>query len=51
MNLTNCYLGYAAVTFPGITEGIQYDKLDDAEEWVSKTAKAILAAAAILKSC
>lgn len=41
--------GYAAVTFPGITEGVQYDRLEDAEAWVSKTAKAILRAAEILK--
>jgi hypothetical protein len=37
------------VTFAGITEGVQYDRLDDAEEWVGKTAKAILRAAEILK--
>ena len=37
------------MTFPGITEGVQYDRLDVAEEWVSKTAKAILKAADILK--
>lgn len=41
--------GYAPVTFPGITEGIQYNRLDDAEAWVGKTARAILRAAEILK--
>jgi N-acetylated-alpha-linked acidic dipeptidase len=42
--------GYAAVTFPGITEGVQYDRLPDAEEWVKKSANAILRAADILKT-
>ncbi|KAH7324908.1 membrane protein [Stachybotrys elegans] len=42
--------GYAAVTFPGITEGIQYDRLEDAEDWVTKAADAILRAADILKT-
>lgn len=37
------------MTFPGITEGVQYDRLDDAKAWISKTAKAILRAAEILK--
>jgi N-acetylated-alpha-linked acidic dipeptidase len=41
--------GYAAVTFPGITEGVQYDRLDDAKAWVTKTANAIRRAAEILK--
>lgn len=44
--------GYAAVLFPGITEGIQYGKgnLSVAEEWVSKTARGILRAADIIKT-
>ncbi|KEY73638.1 hypothetical protein S7711_09679 [Stachybotrys chartarum IBT 7711] len=42
--------GYAAVTFPGITEGVQYDRLDDAEDWISKAANAIIRAADILKT-
>ncbi|KAF4776822.1 PA domain-containing protein [Colletotrichum scovillei] len=44
--------GYAAVLFPGITEGIQYGKgnLTVAEEWVSKTARGILRAANIIKT-
>ena len=41
--------GYAAVTFPGITEGVQYDRLDDAKEWIGKTARAIERAAEILR--
>ncbi|KAI9170744.1 putative glutamate carboxypeptidase [Paramyrothecium foliicola] len=42
--------GYAAVTFPGVTEGVQYDRVSDAEAWVSKAANAILRAADILKT-
>ncbi|KAK2016989.1 PA domain-containing protein [Colletotrichum eremochloae] len=44
--------GYAAVLFPGITEGIQYGDgdLTVAEEWVSKTARGILRAAEIIKT-
>lgn len=44
--------GYAAVTFPGITEGVQYASEGDfavAQEWVGRTAKAIVAAAEILR--
>ncbi|KAK0747189.1 PA domain-containing protein [Schizothecium vesticola] len=41
--------GYAAVTFPGITEGVQYGNISIANEWVSRTAKGILAAAAVLR--
>lgn len=44
--------GYAAVTFPGITEGIQYAENGNyttAQEWVSKTARGIVVAANILK--
>lgn len=41
--------GYAAVTFPGITEGVQYGNIATANEWVSRTAKGILAAAAVLQ--
>lgn len=42
--------GYAAVTFPGITEGVQYGKISDATEWVGKTSRAIVTAANILKT-
>ncbi|KAH7398679.1 N-acetylated-alpha-linked acidic dipeptidase-like protein 2 [Phaeosphaeria sp. MPI-PUGE-AT-0046c] len=43
--------GYAPVTFPGITESITFDKDQDlAQEWVEKTAAAILVAASILKT-
>ncbi|MBE3043180.1 M28 family peptidase, partial [Candidatus Bathyarchaeota archaeon] len=45
--------GYAAVTFPGITEGVQYAEDGDfgvAQEWVSKTARGIVVAAGILKT-
>jgi len=44
--------GYAAVTFPGITEGVQYANDGDfavAQEWVGRTAKGIVAAAEILR--
>lgn len=41
--------GYAAVTFPGITEAVTAGNFTLAEEYVKKTAKAILAAAEILK--
>jgi len=43
--------GYAAVTFPGITEGVQYavgGDLSVAREWVKRTAKGIVVAARIL---
>ncbi|KAH7392645.1 N-acetylated-alpha-linked acidic dipeptidase-like protein 2 [Pyrenochaeta sp. MPI-SDFR-AT-0127] len=43
--------GYAPVTFPGITESITFDKdAELAQEWVGKTADAILVAASILKT-
>jgi N-acetylated-alpha-linked acidic dipeptidase len=45
--------GYAAVTFPGITEGVQYAKDGDfsvAQKWVKKTARGIVVAANILKT-
>lgn len=45
--------GYAAVTFPGVTEGVQYADDGDfsvAKEWISKTARGIVAAANILKT-
>ncbi|OAK98236.1 N-acetylated-alpha-linked acidic dipeptidase-like protein 2 [Phaeosphaeriaceae sp. SRC1lsM3a] len=43
--------GYAPVTFPGITESITFDEDQDlAQEWVEKTAAAILVAASILKT-
>ncbi|KAK3368494.1 PA domain-containing protein [Podospora didyma] len=42
--------GYAAVTFPGISEGVQYGNFSIAKEWVSKTANGILRAADILKT-
>lgn len=45
--------GYAAVQYPGITEGIQYAKNGNftvAQEWVGKTARGIVVAANILKT-
>ncbi|KAF2873054.1 glutamate carboxypeptidase 2 [Massariosphaeria phaeospora] len=43
--------GYAPVTFPGITESITFEgDFDLAQEWVGKTADAILVAAGILKT-
>lgn len=43
--------GYAPVTFPGITESITFDKNQTlAQQWVQKTANAILTAASILKT-
>lgn len=45
--------GYAAVTFPGIHEGVQYAEDGDfelAQEWVGKTARGIVVAASILKT-
>ncbi|KAG7125406.1 glutamate carboxypeptidase like protein [Verticillium longisporum] len=45
--------GYAAVTFAGATEGIQYAEdgnFDVAQEWVSKIAAGIVVAADILKT-
>ncbi|KAK4450236.1 glutamate carboxypeptidase-like protein 2 [Podospora aff. communis PSN243] len=40
--------GYAAVTFAGVTEGVQYKNYDVAREWVGKVAGGILRAAEIL---
>ena len=40
------------MTFPGVTEGIQYAEggdFDLAQEWIGKTAKGIVVAANILK--
>lgn len=43
--------GYAPVTFPGITESITFAKdFSAAQDWVSKTAAAVLVAANILKT-
>ncbi|KAI6777659.1 uncharacterized protein J7T54_004895 [Emericellopsis cladophorae] len=42
--------GLDTVTFPVVTEGIQHDRLDDAEEWIYKTVQAILRAGEILKT-
>ncbi|SPO06042.1 related to glutamate carboxypeptidase II [Cephalotrichum gorgonifer] len=45
--------GYGAVTFPGITEGVQYAEngnFELAQEWVGKTARGIVVAANILKT-
>jgi N-acetylated-alpha-linked acidic dipeptidase len=41
-------IGYAPVTFPGITESLNANNTDLAAEWVKKTADAINAAAAAL---
>jgi N-acetylated-alpha-linked acidic dipeptidase len=40
--------GYAATTFPGITEAVQAGNLTLGKEWVGKTSKAIEAAAKVL---
>lgn len=43
--------GYAPVTFPGITEAITFDRnFTLAQEWVNKTANAIVVAANILRT-
>lgn len=43
--------GYAPVTFPAVTESITFDNnFDQAQEWVGKTADAILQAASMLKT-
>ncbi|KAF2190675.1 N-acetylated-alpha-linked acidic dipeptidase-like protein 2 [Zopfia rhizophila CBS 207.26] len=42
--------GYAPATFPGITESVTAGNFTLAQEWVGKTARAILVAAAILKT-
>ncbi|KAK7421438.1 hypothetical protein QQX98_002136 [Neonectria punicea] len=44
--------GYAAVTFPGVTEGIQYAESGNfsvAQQWVGRTSRGIVVAANILK--
>jgi len=40
--------GYAAVTFAGVSEGLQYGNFEVAREWVGRTARGILRAAEIL---
>jgi N-acetylated-alpha-linked acidic dipeptidase len=43
--------GYAPVTFPGITESVTFAKdFSAAQDWVGKTADAVLVAAGILKT-
>ncbi|KAI9051680.1 hypothetical protein LZ554_004722 [Drepanopeziza brunnea f. sp. 'monogermtubi'] len=42
--------GYAAVTFPGITEALDAGNLTRAKEWVGRTSRGILQAADILKT-
>ena len=44
------YVGYAPVTFPGITEAIDAGNFTLAEEWVRKTAAAIRVAGNIIKT-
>lgn len=43
-------LGYAPVTFPGITEAVEAGNFTLAEEWVEKTAAAIRVADNIIKT-
>jgi N-acetylated-alpha-linked acidic dipeptidase len=43
-------LGYAPVTFPGITEAVEAGNFTLAEEWVKKTAAAIRVAGNIIKT-
>ena len=50
MELTNQRAGYAAVTFPGITEAVEAGQFELAQEWVGKTAAAIRVAGNILKT-
>jgi N-acetylated-alpha-linked acidic dipeptidase len=42
--------GYAAVTYPGITEAVEGGNFSIAEDWVGRTAKGILRAAEIIKT-
>ena len=42
-------VGYGASVFPPVTESVEAGDLELAAEWVSKSAKAILRAAEILK--
>lgn len=41
--------GYAAVTYPGITEQVESGDLELAREWVGRTSRGIVAAAGILR--
>lgn len=41
--------GYAAVTFPGITEALEAGNFSTAADFVTRTAAAIIAAADIIK--
>jgi N-acetylated-alpha-linked acidic dipeptidase len=43
-------LGYAPVTFPGITEAVEAGNFTLAEEWVKKTTAAIRVAGNIIKT-
>jgi N-acetylated-alpha-linked acidic dipeptidase len=45
---SNSVTGYSAVVFPPITEAVEQNDTALAEEWVDKSAKAILRAAEIL---
>lgn len=49
-NLTHIRIGYAATTFPGITEAVVAGNLTLAAEYVKRTADAILVAANIIKT-
>jgi N-acetylated-alpha-linked acidic dipeptidase len=42
-------IGYAPVTFPGITEAVEAGDLSTAAEYVTKTAAAVTVAADIIK--
>lgn len=48
--VTNGYVGYAPVTFPGITEAVDAGNFTLAEEWVQKTVAAIEVAGNIIKT-
>lgn len=41
-------IGYSASVFPPVTESVGSEDLETAEEWIEKSAKAILRAAEIL---
>ena len=43
-------VGYAAVTFPSVTEAVEAGNFSLAEEWVTKTAAGIRVAGDILKT-
>lgn len=49
-SLTCWHVGYAPVTYPGITEAVEAGNLTLAAEWVTRTARGIRRAADIIKT-